>query len=545
MGTLLFALYKAQEALIDSFLSNRFNVINKARQIGVTTTCAAYILWLTWFHKDKNVLIVSKDREDASAVVKKVRDMMIRMPKFLQQMTYLTVDNVFSLEFANGSRIKSMSTSRKSGRSEAVSLLLVDEAAHIDAIQELWTSIKPSVSTGGSIIVTSTPGGVQNLFHELCRDAMNTPEKGTPGLNGFIYFELPWNVAPYYDEEWFKNETKGFSPKKISQEYLCQFMGSGDTVLDMESLIKIGQDVIKGATTESSDSINKMIKIYRPYNEKSTYLLTGDTSRGDADDYTGFVVWEVISRDEAHEAATFKDKIPYDKAVDVAERLYNLYHNPLIAIESNFFGVVVIGELFKRDCDNIYYSQIQVDNGKTIEDKMKKVPGFTTSTKARDIAISVWERMFRENKIHISSKLTYDEFTTFIWKRTATHTKAEAQRGCHDDLVICSAIACYIINLEYDKLLSNADDLIKLYAGMMISTTDSTGHSKTVNASGEVIEDNIDKRKELLLGDDQYAEISEAMNLTSNLPQELKRMRQQVKNQKELEKVFGPEIFKG
>ena len=542
-GTIPFDMFPKQEKFLQSLKDNRFNITNKSRQIGITTIVAAFILWFIWFHKDKNVLIVSKSREDSASVLKKIKEMIVKMPQFIQKMTYVDVDNVFSLELHNGSKITCLASTKKSGRSESVSLLFIDEAALIDGLEEMWTAIKPTVSTGGNIIIASTPVGVFNMFHDMCKDAMNCGADGV-GINDFVYTELPYNSRPDFDEEWFKKETAGMGPKRISQEYLCQFLGSGDTVLDAETLVKIGEEVRLIKFVREDEKFPR-VKIYREYNPNSLYIITGDTSRGDAEDFTGLVVWEIVDKENIYEAVTYKDKIPYDITVDIVEKLYTDYHNPLIVIESNYYGAVVIGELYKRGCDNIYYSKVQNEDGKTVEEKMKKVPGFTTSSKSRDMAISIWERMFRERKVHLSSKLTYDEFTTFIWKRNAISVKAEAQKGAHDDLVICSAIACYIIGLEYDKLLSSVDDLTKLYAGMMVSTTNSSGHHTVMNAKGNVVENDVQKRIDILETNDKYSRLSEAMNGNSDCPVEIKRMRTAYKQQKELEDMFGIGIFKG
>ena len=50
-------------------------------------------------------------------------------------------------------------------RSEAVSLLIIDEAAFIDNIAETWASAQQTLATGGGAIVLSTPYGTGNWFH--------------------------------------------------------------------------------------------------------------------------------------------------------------------------------------------------------------------------------------------------------------------------------------------------------------------------------------------------------------------------------------------
>ena len=55
-GLIPFKLYDFQEQLLRDFNDHRFNVILKARQLGISTTTAAYIAWMMLFHRNKNIL---------------------------------------------------------------------------------------------------------------------------------------------------------------------------------------------------------------------------------------------------------------------------------------------------------------------------------------------------------------------------------------------------------------------------------------------------------------------------------------------------------
>ena len=71
------------------------------------------------------------------------------------------------VEFSNGSSIKAVPTSDDAGRSEALSLLIVDEAAFVRNFDELWMGLYPTISTGGRAIILSTPNGVGGQYYEL------------------------------------------------------------------------------------------------------------------------------------------------------------------------------------------------------------------------------------------------------------------------------------------------------------------------------------------------------------------------------------------
>lgn len=70
-GLIPFKLFDYQTNLVDSYLKNRFNVVLKARQMGVSEITAAYATWLILFHRDKNVLIIATKAETAKKPRKK------------------------------------------------------------------------------------------------------------------------------------------------------------------------------------------------------------------------------------------------------------------------------------------------------------------------------------------------------------------------------------------------------------------------------------------------------------------------------------------
>ena len=150
-GLIAFNTYDYQDDLLDDFIDYRFNIILKARQLGISTIVAGYVAWLMIFHRDKNVLILATKLATATNLVKKVKAIVKKLPRWLQ-IADISIDNRTSFELSNGSQIKASSTSIDAGRSEALSLLVLDEAAHIEGLEELWTGLYPTLSTGGRCI---------------------------------------------------------------------------------------------------------------------------------------------------------------------------------------------------------------------------------------------------------------------------------------------------------------------------------------------------------------------------------------------------------
>ena len=133
-GRILFHLYPFQETVLKHFQENPYSIILKSRQLGISTLGAGYALWLMLFHKDKNVLTLATTQATARNLVSKVQFMYENLPSWLR--IDAEEKNKLSLRLSNGSKITAKSSNSDAARSEAVSLLLIDEAAFIDNIGE-------------------------------------------------------------------------------------------------------------------------------------------------------------------------------------------------------------------------------------------------------------------------------------------------------------------------------------------------------------------------------------------------------------------------
>jgi len=186
-GRVLFNLYPFQDKVLQLWKENPYSIVLKSRQLGISTLAAGYSLWLMTFHKDKNVLCIATKQETARNMVTKVKFMYDNLPSWLK--VGAEENNKLSLRLSNGSIIKATSAASDAGRSEAVSLLLIDEASFIENIGEIWASAQQTLATGGGAIVLSTPNGVVNWFHQTWARAENAD-------NDFLPIKLHWYVHP-------------------------------------------------------------------------------------------------------------------------------------------------------------------------------------------------------------------------------------------------------------------------------------------------------------------------------------------------------------
>ena len=218
-GKILFDLYPFQDDVLLQFQQNKRVIILKSRQLGISTLCAAYSLWLTLFNPAKNVLFVSKRQKDATGLIDKVRVMYIGLPSWLKKFAdTITEDNKQSIAFNNNSRIAAESTTADTGRSTSNALVILDEfafAANGSPPQQkkLLASVLQSASANTSqVIILSTPNG-QEHFHA-------TWVKAVAGENPFKPIRLPWTVHPEHDQKWRNEQTKELGEKLAAQECL-------------------------------------------------------------------------------------------------------------------------------------------------------------------------------------------------------------------------------------------------------------------------------------------------------------------------------------
>jgi len=449
-GLIPFTTYPFQDDLLESYNDYRFNVILKARQLGISTITAAYIVWLLLFYRDKNVLVVATKFQTAANLVKKVKGIMQNVPSFLK-IAEIKIDNRTSFVLTNGSEVKAASTSGDAGRSEALSLLVIDEAGHVDGLDDLWTGLYPTLSTGGRCIALSTPNGVGNWFHKTCTEAEQN-------INDFHLSVLPWDVHPERDLEWYEKETRNMSARQIAQELECNFNASGDTVIHSEDLNRLVES-IKEPTYRTG--FDRNLWLWEQYDPACTYLMVADVARGDATDYS---VFHVIKLETMEIIGEYRGKPKLEQFASVLDHTGREFGKCLLVVENNSLGISILEKLQDREYPNLYFS---IKGTHEYIDQLQaqaitnSVPGFTTSSKTRPLIIAKMEEFIRNILITIYSSRTINEFKTFIWN----NNKAEAMRSYHDDLVMALAIACWVrdtaltVNqkdLQYKRAMVNA-----------------------------------------------------------------------------------------
>ena len=82
-GLLPFDLYDYQDKLLECYEEHRFNVILKARQLGISEVTAAYATWLMLFRRDKNILVMATKKDTSKNIIRKVATAIKNLPPWL------------------------------------------------------------------------------------------------------------------------------------------------------------------------------------------------------------------------------------------------------------------------------------------------------------------------------------------------------------------------------------------------------------------------------------------------------------------------------
>jgi hypothetical protein len=384
------------------------------------------------FHKDKNVLCIATKQDTAKNMVTKVRFMFENLPAWLRGTEKPLENNKLLLKLTNGSQVKAVSAAGDAGRSEAVSLLIIDEAAFIDSIDEIFASAQQTLATGGGCIALSTPNGTGNWFHQ-------TWQKAEIGGNSFVPIKLPWMVHPERDQIWRDRQNNDLGIRMAAQECDCDFSTSGDTVFEPENIQWFEVNVIEPIEKRGIDG---NLWIYEQPDYTKNYLVVADVARGDGKDYSACHIFDI---ETAAQVAEYRGQIGTRDFGHMLVGIAAEYNDALLSIENANVGWDTVQTAIDRGYRNLYYSPRQ--EALTSDQWARRnnndnnlVAGFTTSVKTRPLMIEKFREYAHERMCIIRSKRLVEEMKVFIWK----NSKAQAQEGYNDDLVMSFSMGLYL-----------------------------------------------------------------------------------------------------
>jgi len=424
--------YEYQKGLLSSYHNYRFNINMLPRQSGKTTCAAGYLLWHAMFHPDQTVLIAAHKYTGSQEIMQRIRYAYELCPDYIRcgVINY----NKGSIEFDNGSRIVSATTTGNTGRGMSISLLYCDEFAFVqpNIADEFWTSISPTLATGGRAIITSTPNSDEDTFAIIWKEANKKfDEHGNEtdvGVNGFKAFTAHWNEHPDRDDLWAKQEMGRIGEERFRREYGCEFLIYDETLISSLKLVDmVGREpIFKMGQT----------RWYKKPSSENLYVVTLDPSMGTGGDNAAIQVFELPSFEQVaewyHNTTPVQGQIRILKEIlqYIADCMGNGLPGSIYwSVENNTLGeaaLIVIKDIGEENFQGMLVSE-PIRKGHIR--KFKK--GFNTTHKSKISACSRAKFMIETNKMIIHSKPLISELKAF----TAQGITYKAKQGETDDLV--------------------------------------------------------------------------------------------------------------
>lgn len=376
-GMQLFDLYDFQEAALKRFLKYRFNINKWSRQVGKSTVVRGFILWWGIFHKDQLIAMIGNKLSLAKEQMQQLRDSYSRLPVWLQPGVKLW--NKTSIQFSNNSRIIVSSSSPDNIRGFAINLLYLDEFAFLrpNLATEFIASVMPSISSGKTTrcIITSTPNGM-NHFYDMWQTSLELDqaeaefEKGNNDL--YVRSVVTWDKVPGRTEAWAKAEKVKIGDQRFRQEYECEFVGSGITLIDYRCLetlkasdpLPFDNSLWPPALAEIVKDISiRTFKYPEPAGAMEakgySYAASIDTAYGMRQDYHVLQITKVYSNIKCEQVFTMSSNCTeVSDFCRIANIILKFYHNPYLIIEYNgpgkstydyFFNVAMYPNIINFD----------------------------------------------------------------------------------------------------------------------------------------------------------------------------------------------------
>jgi len=425
-GEIYIKMYDFQKKIIKSMMEppdgKRHICLLSGRQIGKTTISSIYILHYILFNSDKTVGILANKEDTANEVLRRIKLAYLNLPYFMQQGIQDGGWNIKSLLLENGSKIVTGTTSSSSIRSKSVSLLYVDEFAHIadHLIKEFQESVFPTIYSRktSQIILVSTPKGL-NHFHDVYTNAVK-------GKNSFYPIKINWWDVPGRDNEFKDNIIRDFGLQHWKQEYAAEFLGSSSTLIDSDVLQRLNYE------EPILTKYGFLFKIYKIPEEGVRYVLGTDAGKGVGQDSSSIQVLKITNERDVEQVATYSNnKIDVFNFAQVIIEISKFYNEADIMIENNGEGSEV--------ANRIWYDY-EYDKIVNFE---KKSLGINANVKTKLIACLSFKRYVENAWLTIHDKETIRQMT-FFEERSENIFKAAGNQN--DDLVTSLYWGIYFVS---------------------------------------------------------------------------------------------------
>lgn len=471
-GDVLFNPYAKQKEFIDLVLKEKHVLTLKSRQLGLSTTLQAFCSWLAVFYDNVVIGIISKDGKESTDFARTVRGMIEKLPNWMKppkgiQGRGFSKHTEQSFILTNGSKVYASPVNpnapEKTLRGKAISLLIIDEAAFIQYLDEAWTSMVPALSTAqkqarnhgipyGTIVV-STP----NKTTGKGKWYFNKYSKAISNEGMFKPFIIHWKMVPELasDPTWYKTQCELFDndPRKIQQELEMKFLPTEGSFFSAETVEKM-QNAVK-PPIEKLKLFNGEAWVWEHAIPGVHYLIGVDTASEFGNDKSAITVWNYQTLEQVWE---YKGKLKVTDFLKVVKVACGMYRNATLVIESTGGYGNQIVEGINEDPSYMLMLYKEKRGIDTI------VPGLSNNSKTRPLMIDALYSYFTEFPEVVRSERLALELSGLVSKKNG---RVEAEdTELNDDLALGTACAFYVRKYDSGRLLIDLERNIE-HSAMM------------------------------------------------------------------------------
>lgn len=460
-GKMQYHPYEFQDRLIETYHNYRFSISMMPRQTGKSTSAAGYLLWYGMFVPDSTILVAAHKYLGAQEIMQRIRYAYEACPDHIR--AGVVSYNKGSIDFDNGSRIVSQTTTENTGRGMSISLLYCDEFAFVrpNIATEFWTSITPTLATGGKAIITSTPNSDEDQFALIWKGALKCEDEfGNPteiGVNGFKAYRSFWKEHPDRDEAWATQQRAILGEERFRREMDCEFIINDETLIAPTKLIDL-------CPTEPIYKTGQVRWFKRPEPNKF-YTVALDPSLGTGGDAAAIQVFEANTTIQVAEWRHNRTTIPEQIRIladicrhinDTVKDSKSIYYS----VENNTIGeaaLISIAEYGEENIQGYFLS----DSSVVSSGGRRYRKGFNTANKSKLAACAKLKNLIETNRMQINSQSLISELKNFV----ASGTSYAAKPGETDDLVMATVLTVRMLQIlqtyhqELDSQIKDHNDI--------------------------------------------------------------------------------------
>lgn len=537
-------LFPDQVSLLDDYEKFNENIALKYRQAGVSTVTAAWASKKLVFakkEKPEKILIIANKLDTAVEMANKVRGFVGQWPKWTGIDFSPEKNSQRHYKLNNNCEVKAVATSADALRGYTPTILIFDEAAYIEADSDFWAACMASLSTGGKVIVISTPNGFDPIYYEIYdqalrnlndfkisemfwfRDPRYTKDLQLIKVDDLVHYylnkedygvvdKIDWATIPFeqrnYEElkklmesgykptsDWFEKMAKKlkFDKRKISQELECNFLGSGDNVFDSKLLIGIKENFIK---EPEAKMISNQLWIWKEPQQGHKYVMGVDVSRGDSEDFSAL---QIIDFDEREQVAEFVGKLPPDTMAEIAYKWGQMYSAYIVIDITGGMGVSTARKLQEMGYKNLYVDGVDISNKWKYDPKaLEKIPGINFNNKRVQIIASFEEAL--RHKFRIYSSRLFNEMNTFVY----ISGRPDHQKGHHDDLIMSIAMATYVAESSFSNLTKVTEQTKAMLSSWSVSNNENVSKEISFNPVIPMLQERINQHQGQTIAKEDY-----------------------------------------